>query len=51
MKPLQKERDAVSKRLADVQWEIQTKGKRIKELEQEISDLKELKEFLDKAIS
>ena len=51
MKPLQKERDATSKRLADVQWDIQQKGKRIKDLEQEIKDLKELKEFLDKALS
>lgn len=51
MKPLQKERDATSKRLAEVQWDIQQKGKRIEELEEEIKDLKELKEYLDKALN
>lgn len=50
MKPLQKERDEISKKHADTQWAIQTKEKEIEKLKQEIKELKDLKEFYSKAL-
>jgi len=50
MKPLQKEKSEISKKMADAQWDVKMKEKEIEKLKKEIEDAKELIEFYNAAL-